>query len=183
MAGVRNRLTLVGYRACGKSTVGRLVAARLGWPFIDADSLIEADLGMPIRRFFAEQGEAAFRNAEQAALEHVLTSDGCLVLATGGGAILREANRDLLRRRGGLIAYLHAPPEMLQARLRHSAGGRPSLTGAGVADEVPLLLAQRDPLYREAASCVIDATRPAPQVADELCRRCDPPADPGVGDV
>lgn len=177
MAGVPNRLTLVGYRACGKSTVGRLAAARLGWPFIDADSAVEAAIGMPIRRFFAEQGENAFRDAEQAALERLLAGDGCMVLATGGGAVLRPANRSLLGRHGGLVAYLHASAEVLQARLRHSAGGRPSLTGAGVADEVPALLAQRDPLYREVARRTVDATRPAASVADELCLLLDGPSD------
>lgn len=163
-----HRLTLVGYRACGKSTVGRLAAARLGWPFVDADSAVEADLGMPIRQFFAERGEQAFRDAEQAALARILAGGRCLVLATGGGAVLREANRALLAARGGTVAYLHAPAEALQARLRHAAGGRPSLTGAAVADEVPALLAQRDPLYRAVAAHVVDATRPAPLVAEAL---------------
>lgn len=183
MGGVPNRLTLVGYRACGKSTVGRLAAARLGWPFVDADSVVEAAIGMPIRRYFAEQGETAFRDAEQAALERLLAGDACLVLATGGGAVLREANRRLLSGRGGVVAYLHAPAEVLQARLRHSAGGRPSLTGAGVADEVPALLAQRDPLYREVAPRLVDATRPAARVADELCLLFDAPPPPGSADV
>jgi shikimate kinase len=167
---VLHRLTLVGYRASGKSTVGRLAAARLGWPFIDADTAVEEALGQPIRTFFAEHGEAAFREAEATALARILDEPGCLVLATGGGAVLREGNRVLLRERGGLVVYLHAPAEVLQARLRHSAGGRPSLTGAPVADEVPALLAAREPLYRAVATVVIDATRPTTTVADELCR-------------
>lgn len=170
-----HRLTLVGYRASGKSTVGRLAAARLGWPFIDADSVVEADLGMPIKRYFAERGEDAFRDAEQAALARILAGEGCLVLATGGGAVLREANRTLLAARGGTVAYLHAPAEALQARLRHSAGGRPSLTGGNVADEVPALLARRDPLYRATAAHIVDATAPATRVADDLCRLFDRP--------
>jgi shikimate kinase len=177
MAGVPNRLTLIGYRACGKSTVGRLAAARLGWPFVDADTVIETTIGMPIRRFFSERGEEAFRDVEQAALVRLLAGDGCLVLATGGGVVLRPANRTLLAGRGGLVAYMHASAEVLQARLRHSTGGRPSLTGAGVADEVPALLAQRDPLYREVSQRTVDATRPAASVADELCLLMDGPTD------
>ena len=164
------RLSLVGYRACGKSTIGRLVAQRLGWPFVDADHVVEEALGMPIRTFFAAQGEAAFRDAESAALERILAGDRCLVLATGGGAVLREANRTLLTARGGTVAYLHAPAEVLQARLRHSAGGRPSLTGVPVADEVPVLLAQRDPLYREVAGAIIDATSGTHAITEQLQR-------------
>ncbi len=167
---VPNRLTLVGYRASGKSTVGRLAAARLGWPFIDADQALEATLGCTIRAYFDTHGEAAFREAEASELRRILDGSGCLVLATGGGTVLREDNRALLMARGGMIAYLHAPAVALQARLRHHAGGRPSLTGAGVADEVADLLAQRDPLYRAIAGAVVDATRPTTAVADELHR-------------
>lgn len=170
LSGVAHRLTLVGYRACGKSTVGRLAAARLGWPFVDADAVVEEALGQPIRAFFAEHGEAAFRDAEAATLARILAKAGCLVLATGGGAVLREENRALFASQGGLVAYLHAPAEALQARLRHHAGARPSLTGAGVADEVPALLALRDPLYRAVAGVVVDATRGTAAVADELHR-------------
>ena len=167
---VPHRLTLIGYRASGKSTVGRLAAARLGWPFIDADSAVEEDLGQPIRDVFAARGEAAFRAAESATLQRLLAGNTCLVLATGGGAVLSEANRALLAARGGLVAYLHAPVEVLQARLRHHAGARPSLTGGAVADEVPALLALRDPLYRAIAGAVVDATRGTTAVADELHR-------------
>ena len=164
-----HRLTLIGYRACGKSTVGRLVAARLGFPFIDADAAVEVDLGMPIRQYFAEHGEAAFRDAESKTLERLLTSNRALILATGGGAVLRETNRSLMQANGGVIVYLHAPVEVLQARLCRSSGRRPSLTGASVTDEVPVLLAQREPLYRSLAATVLDATAPTNVVADQLC--------------
>lgn len=167
---MRYRLTLVGYRASGKSTVGRLAAARLGLPFVDADHQVELALGRPIRQFWAEHGEAAFRDAEADALRAILDPDGPFVLATGGGAVLREANRDLIGARGGVVAYLHAPATALQDRLRRSAGGRPSLSGGSVVDEVPAHLALRDPLYRAIATACIDATRPTEAVADDLCR-------------
>jgi shikimate kinase len=174
-----HRLTLVGYRACGKSTVGRLVAARLAWPFIDADTVVEGRLGMPIRQFFAEHGEAAFRDAETEALAGILAGNRPLVLATGGGAVLRDANRALLSAQGGLVVYLHAAADVLQTRLRHHAGGRPSLTGGNVADEVPQLLAQRDPLYRSTAAAVVEVDRPLVLVADDLAalvQSAQPPA-------
>lgn len=166
---MHNRLTLVGYRACGKSTVGRLAAARLGWPYADADAVIELALGLPIRRYWAEHGEAAFREAEAAALERLLADEAALVLATGGGAVLREANRGLISARGGLVAYLHVPAEVLQDRLRRSHGGRPSLSGGSLVDEVPAQLAAREGLYRAIASATVDATRPLAEVADALC--------------
>lgn len=167
------RLTLVGYRACGKSTVGRLVAARLGWPFIDADADLEARLGMAISAFFATRGEPAFRDAESAALSEILGKSGPLVLSTGGGCVLRAGNRGILRTNGGTVAYLQAPAEVLQERLRRDAGGRPSLSGAGVADEVPRILALRDPLYREVADAVIPADRPAKAVVEALAALVD----------
>ena len=161
------RLTLVGYRASGKSTAGRMAAERLGWSFIDADRALEARLGA-IASFFAEHGEAAFREREAELLGELLARPDALVLATGGGAVLRDDNRARLRAEGGIIVYLEVPAAVLQNRLRRDSGGRPSLTGQAVADEVPLLLAQRDPLYREIAGHVLDASRPALQVANEL---------------
>ena len=170
-----NRVTLVGFRASGKSTVGRLLAARLAWPFVDADAAVESRLGMPIAAWFAAHGEPSFRDHEEEALAGALADDKPLVLATGGGAVLRPANRALLRERGGLVVYLEAPVAVIQERLRHGAAGRPSLTGGHVADEVPALMAMREPLYREVAGLVLP-TGPAPadvaaRLADELATR------------
>jgi len=162
------RLTLVGYRASGKTTVGARLARLLDRPFIDADVAIAGALGQPIAAFFAAHGEAAFRDREAQTLTAILAGDAALVLATGGGAVLRGDNRRLLRERGGLVVYCHAPAAVLQARLRADSGGRPSLTGADVADEVPTLLAQRDPLYRQVADAVVDADRPIETVADAI---------------
>lgn len=161
------RVSLVGFRASGKSTVGRLVARRRSCAFVDADRLLEERLGCPIATWFAREGEAAFRAREAEVLAEALAGDGDLVLATGGGAVLLPGNRELLRRRGGVVVYLEADVHLLQARLRADAGGRPSLTGAPVADEVPALLAARAPLYREVAT----ATLPADLPADELAGR------------
>ena len=162
------RLTLVGYRACGKSTVGRLVAARLAWPFIDADHVVEDRLGAPIAQVFRTHGEAYFRAAESAVLADILSGSGPFVLATGGGVIESPANRAMLKELGGTVVYLHASAEMVQERLRHQAGGRPSLTGGNVADEVPAILARREPLYREVATVLIDSGPTIVGVADRV---------------
>lgn len=174
-----HRVTLIGFRACGKSTVGRLLAARLAWPFVDADTVIEHELGVSIAAFFKTHGEAAFRDAESRALANILVGEKPLVLATGGGAVLREANRAQLAARGGMIVYLEAPVAVIQERLRHNLGGRPSLTGSNPIDEVPALIAAREPLYRELAHVVLPtgaspaevAEKVAGHLAEELARR------------
>lgn len=173
-----SRLTLVGYRACGKTTIGRLIAARLGWPFVDADEELERRLGTTIAAFFAEHGEAPFREQEAQLLTELLAAAPPQILATGGGCVLQEDNRRQLRERGGLVVYLAAPAAFLQRRLRHHAGGRPSLTGATVADEVPRLLAQRDPLYREVATAVVRADRAEKALVKELVAMVDNLAKP-----
>jgi shikimate kinase len=160
-------LVLVGYRASGKSTIGRLVAARLAWPFVDADHEWETQHGA-IRSFFAEHGEAAFRERESAVLADLLARPRPWVLATGGGAVLAERNRQALAAWGGPVVYLQAPAPYLADRLRHDAGGRPSLTGQDVADEVTSVLSQRDPWYRAVATAIVDATKPMPIIADDV---------------
>jgi shikimate kinase len=167
-----HRVTLIGFRACGKSTVGRLVAARTAWPFIDADAATEQRLGMPIQRAIPELGEPAFRDAEEQALAEVLDRPGPLVLATGGGVVLRPANRERLRAAGGLVVYLAAPLAVVQERLTRNAGGRPSLTGQTPAAEAEALLAQRDPLYRACADWVLEPLADAAATADLIAARC-----------
>jgi shikimate kinase len=162
------RLSLVGYRACGKSTLGPLVAARLGWPYCDLDDAIAGRIGMPIPAYFSAHGEAAFRDVEAAELRRTVEKPGNLVLATGGGCILREENRGIIKLSGGTCVYIAVPAAILGQRLRHDAGGRPSLTGGHVADEVERVLAVREPLYGAVADVVLDGTRPIAALVDEL---------------
>lgn len=162
------RLSLIGYRACGKSTLGPLVATRLGWPFTDLDAAITRRIGMPIAAYFSAHGESAFRDAESAELRTTLEMPGNLVLATGGGCVLREENRGFLRSSGGICVYLAVPAEILRQRLSVDAGGRPSLTGGNVADEVSRVLAIREPLYRAVADVVLDGTKPIAELVDAL---------------
>lgn len=176
-----HRITLVGMRACGKSTLGRLVASRLAWPFLDADHELEMRLGKPIPQVFKEHGELFFRDAEEAVLAELLAHTAPMVLATGGGAILRPDTRERLRRRGGLVVYLEAPVPVIQERLRRHDGGRPSLLGAGhPADEIPALHALRDPLYREVASAIVPSVPGAggpALVADRIVALLQPTGD------
>ncbi len=164
------RLTLVGYRGCGKTTVGRLTATALGWPFIDLDQAIASACGRSIAAIFAGDGEAAFRERESVALSAALAGGRELVLSTGGGCVLRDANRDILRERGGLIAYLETPVAVLQVRLRADPAARPSLTGRPPADEVAEVLALRAPLYRAVAAATVAGDRVPEAIAGELVK-------------
>ncbi len=142
----------------GKSTVGRLLSRRLGLPFFDSDHVIEERLGCTIRDFFAREGEDAFRDVEQQVIAELAVGPPC-VLATGGGAVLREANREALRDHGQVI-YLHSSPEEVYRRTRHDRS-RPLLQVQDPLGRLRELYALRDPLYRETAHFIIETGRPS----------------------
>jgi shikimate kinase len=159
-------LILIGYRATGKTTVGRLIASQLGWDFFDLDEAIEASFGGTIADIFAAEGEPGFRERESLALAEACTRTRC-VLSTGGGIILRPANR-LLLRSAGTVVWLTAAPETLWDRIRTdpvTAARRPNLTASGGLPEIRSLLEAREPHYRETADFVVDADHPSPEVA------------------
>lgn len=163
------RIFLIGYRGTGKTTVGRLLAARLGWAFTDADDHTEATAGRTIADIFAAEGEAGFRDRESATLAELARRDRHVV-STGGGVVLRPANRELLR--AGFVVWLAADPHTIWARLQTdptTAARRPKLTAAGGVEEVRQLVAAREPLYREAAAVRIPTDTLSPEaVADAI---------------
>lgn len=142
----------------GKSTAGRHLSHALGRPFVDADVEIERRIGMSIRAFFEREGEAAFRDIEAQVITE-LARRGGIVLATGGGVVLREANRHELRDHT-VVIYLRAAPEELFRRLRHDTQ-RPLLQVADPLRRLRELFRDRDPLYRETAHFVIETGRPS----------------------
>ena len=143
----------------GKSTVGRHLARVLALRFIDVDAEIEKALNRSIRDFFEHEGEARFRDVEQTALASLLTQAGAAVLATGGGVVLREANRKALRGESTVI-YLRSTAEELFRRLRHDRH-RPLLQVADPLRKLRELYHERDPLYRRTAHYVIETGRPS----------------------
>ena len=151
-------LSLVGMPGSGKSTVGRHLARRLGLPFFDSDHLIEQRLGRSISAYFAEAGEGAFREREQEVIAELAQGPDAVV-PTGGGSVLREANRRALRAAGQVI-YLRSTPEELYRRLRHDTQ-RPLLQVADPLGKLRALYAERDPLYRETAHFQIETGRPS----------------------
>jgi len=165
----RDGLALIGSRGTGKSSVGRVLAARLDRPFIDADTALEARLGISIAELFKIYGEPHFRDHEAATLRELTETGAPLVLATGGGVILREENRDRLRRFGTVI-WLTADPAILAARLAADpANDRPALTALGAVEEIVHVLNARSPLYRETADLVISTDgKSVEAVAEEI---------------
>jgi shikimate kinase len=153
-------IALVGMPGSGKSTVGRHVARHLGWTFVDTDHVIEQRIGCSIREYFELHGESAFRDVEQGVIADTLATAHDRVVATGGGAVLRAANREALRARAAVF-YLRSTPEELARRLRHDTH-RPLLQGsADPLKRLRALFAERDPLYRTTAHYVVETGRPS----------------------
>ena len=160
---------LVGPRACGKTTTGGHLARRLALPFEDTDARLQRGLGMSVAQIVAQYGWERFREFESAALreaaERLSVAGG--IIATGGGIVLKAENRAYMRSRGRVF-FLSAPARALAARLAADQQGslRPPLTGVSAKDEVSLILAERDSLYRETAHHILDAACSP----EEICR-------------
>jgi shikimate kinase len=156
-------IVLVGYRGSGKTTVGRMLADRLGVGFVDLDERISAEAGKSIREIFAELGEAGFRDLESLALAKVLEEDGERIISLGGGAIWRDENRLKLRTSGRRVFYLRCEVDELLRRISAdplTRQSRPNLTSfGGGREEVAAMLARREPMYREVSHGEIDVTR------------------------
>jgi shikimate kinase len=152
----RGNLFLVGLPGAGKSTLGRQLARRLHKRFVDADAELEQRLGVSIPTIFEIEGEDGFRDREEVTIAELTLLEG-IVLSTGGGAVLRAANRVRLKENGTVI-YLHAEPSTLWARIRHSRN-RPLLRTTDPMGRLAELYAQRDALYRETADHVVESER------------------------
>jgi shikimate kinase len=163
-------LTLIGYRATGKTTLARLLAERLGWDWIDADVEIEHQAGKSIARIFAEQGEPAFRDLEAQVIADLCRRER-LVLAAGGGAPLRPESRQAMRQ-AGRVVWLSARPETILARMSAdttTTTRRPDLTDKGSLEEIIHLLAVRTPIYQESAHLWVDTEGKTPaELADTI---------------
>ncbi len=161
---------LIGYRGAGKTSVARALANRLKYDWIDADDVVERDAGKTIAAIFADDGEAAFRDWESLVVA-ALTRKQRVVVALGGGAVLRDENRQAICAAGPVV-WLTAPVDTILDRLAAdpaTAKRRPDLTSEGGRAEIEALLAKRTPLYRQCATLVVDTEgKSAAEVAAEI---------------
>lgn len=151
---------LVGLMGAGKTTIGKSLAKRLGLSFIDTDKEIESRTGVSIPTIFEIEGEDGFRKREAQIIAEMAARKG-VVVATGGGGVLRQENRDNMRT-SGFVIYLNVPPQTLWERTRHDRN-RPLLQVADPLLKLTQLFAVRDPLYREVASLIVDGSRTSAQ--------------------
>jgi len=148
-----NNIYLVGLMGSGKTTVGKLASKKLSKLFIDSDHVIEENTGVRVPLIFEYEGEEGFRKRETKALEELVTKKN-IILATGGGIILKKSNQKLLVD-NGLVIYLKADYELLASRLRNDRS-RPLLQGVDIRTKLENLFEARDPIYKSIADYVVD---------------------------
>lgn len=148
-------LVLIGFMGSGKSSVGRHLAALTGHRFVDTDELVTAKAGCSIPEIFAERGEEYFRDLETACLQDLIGVCG-IVLATGGGLVLREQNRELLRQIG-TVTWLDADPDVIFERVSRN-NRRPLLATDNPRETFDRLRSEREELYRQASDVRLDTT-------------------------
>ena len=148
---MNRHIFLIGMPGCGKSSLGKRVAGNLGVPYVDTDGRIEQILGCPTTEIFARYGEQAFRNAETNILAHLTREPGSIV-STGGGMVLRENNREIMRNHG-LIVLIDRPLEEIMGDIKLNR--RPLLAQKGL-PEVERLYWERIDTYRSIADAVLD---------------------------
>ena len=168
---VKTHIFLVGPMGAGKSSVGKSLAKTLKRPFLDLDSEIERRTGADIQWIFDMDGEDGFRDRENKIFSQVIEKKECAVIATGGGLVLREKNRELLRS-SGIVIYLLASKEQLIERTKRDKK-RPLLQVKDRAKVISEILDQRDPLYREVADIVFKSgsghlSKTVKKLADKL---------------
>lgn len=174
MSEAQQNIFLVGLMGAGKTTIGRTLARKLGLEFIDTDHEIEARTGVSIPVIFEIEGEEGFRRREMQTIADLATRSG-IVLATGGGAVLKAENREVLHRQGWVV-YLNVPPHLLFERTKHDRN-RPLLQVEDPLTRLRELHRLRDPLYREVAHFIVDGSRHSAQNAihlltNEYRKRC-----------
>jgi len=168
-----NNIFLIGYRCTGKSSVGRFLATKLGWPFTDTDALLVSESGISIKEIVDKHGWETFRR-----MEHTIVNQVCIfdrrVVATGGGVVINSANVNLMRNNGRIV-WLKALPETIKSRMafdRDTEAFRPALTSNDSFSEIEQTLLERDPVYRKAMDvCVKTDERGIDEICDEIVER------------
>jgi shikimate kinase len=165
-----DRMILLGLRGAGKTVCGRKLSEIAGAGFVDTDDLVERAAGLTVAQIFEKEGEKGFRKRERRAVAQLSGRPVPEVVATGGGVVLSEANRQALSRLG-VSVYLRAPAQVLAGRVASApdtGSRRPPLLGTDPAGEMEALTTQREPLYLETAHVVVESDRPVDQVVQRL---------------
>ena len=165
----KTKVILTGYRATGKSSVGRILASMLDWRFFDTDFEIEKRQGFSVSRIVAKKGWEFFREQEKKILMELADREQ-VVIATGGGAIMHQQIWNRLMK-NGLVVWLTADPQIICQRLAAdpaTEGQRPSLTSSDILTEVESVLREREPLYRAGSHLEIDSSRSVVEIAEEI---------------
>ena len=165
MTAPHSSIFLVGLPGSGKSTVSKQLAKLLHCKVIDTDALIEEYVGCSIAQYFEREGQDAFRDLESQALQEVVQMNEAIVLATGGGIVLRPANRELLKARC-FVVYLHAEPAQLYVRLKNDRS-RPLLQNTDIQAKLLALYTERHDLYVQAAHLQVESTLQSAQMLAE----------------
>jgi shikimate kinase len=164
-------IVMIGYRASGKTLVGKMLAEHLDWPYLDVDRGIEKkEGGKSIADIFKTSGEPHYRDVEARVAQEMLTRDEC-VISFGGGTIMRDTTQGLIAGNTKVV-YLEASPEVLWDRSKadpETGKNRPSLMGGpGGKEEIITMLETRAPIYEHFADLVLDATLPPEQLVEEI---------------
>jgi len=160
-------LYLVGFMGTGKTTVGRAVAARLGYVFVDSDHEIERLQGKTVSAIFAQEGEPVFRRLERDFIEHG-HPETSQVVACGGGLIVRDGMLELVRGKG-VVVCLHASVETILERTTRN-NNRPLLAVTDPAERIRTLFAEREPIYRRAGTAILTEGRPVTEIVGHVLR-------------
>ena len=166
---IAGNLIFIGLMGAGKTTIGKCLAQRLGWQFYDSDQEVVKRTGVPISTIFELEGEASFREREHAVISDLSQLKHC-VIATGGGAILRHENRQLLQQSGTVI-YLSTSVDCILKRTAQDKS-RPLLQVDNPRERLEKLFQERDPLYRDIADHIVETHSQAiPTVVNQLIQQ------------
>lgn len=162
-----DNIFLIGGRACGKSTIGKLLAAKINMNFLDMDKAIEEQEGKSILQLVESEGWSSFRKKEKALLEK-LSRGRNMVVATGGGAVLHQEVWPAVMK-ANLVVWLNADVKTVRSRLKNdaaTAGQRPSLTGGDILSEAEKIMAEREPLYQNGSHLQVNTDQPVETIVE-----------------
>lgn len=168
---MEKNIVLIGFMGAGKTSVGRTIAQKMGWTFIDTDQEIERLTGIPVYEIFRRFGEVRFRSEERVLARKLITRQH-MVIATGGGMVQQTDNVELLKE-NGILVWLKVTPEMVLRRVGRRTADRPLLRGKLNVEEISKLLNERETVYTRVADIVIDnENRSLEDLAREIITRC-----------